>query len=358
MSGLAEGNVLGGRYSLKGRLGSGRLGETWLADDGSLNMPVVVKAFPGVQGEQGEEYLAQARKLSGFWSEPGIVSVFDYFQGEGGFCFVFEYLEGEDLADYLRKSGRIALRPALDLLRPVMQALQKLHKSGIVHAAVSPGNLRFLPNGQLKLIDFGSAMSTNGAVDAGTPTVKPGYAPPELVDPSTPAGPYSDVYSLAAIIWQCLTGIEPMDSVQRAFDDGIAAPSSMGVRMDMASEAALMRALLLNPAQRVQSVTELLDGLEGQKTVAMRPIVDFTTDGLSPVVADSTGEVPPDPQPASRLPDYVVDSTGSMLDVADERLSRYERSAYVSGKADGDGPDPSDPAPEPVWKRLFKHRRK
>lgn len=359
MAELAEADVLGGRYSLKRRLGGGKFGETWQAEDRSLHVPVAVKVFPGVEGQRGDEYMEQARRLSGFWSEPAVVSVFDYFQDAGVFCFVFEYVEGEDLQAYLDRAGRVSLRQALGLLRPVMQTLQKFHKSGIVHAAVSPDNLRFLPNGQMKLLDFGSALSTNGPAVGESSTVRPGYAPPEIVDTSVQRGPWTDVYSLAAIIWQCLTARKPMDCLQRAFEDGIAAPSALGVRIDGSAEATLMRALLLNPQERVQSLPELLDGLEGQKTVAMRPVVaDFTTDGLSPVV-DATEEVPEGPQPASQLPDYVVDATGSMLDLSQERLSRFERSAYVSGRSrsGGDGGAPSESGQEHVWKRLFHHRK-
>ena len=256
--------VVNGRYRLEEPIGSGGFGKTWRATDELLGMPVAVKAFAASDGDNRDRYLREARNLAQFWQEPGIVAVRDYFEADGAFYLVMEYLEGEDLAARLKRTGPLALDETLALLAPVMQTLEHLHAAGVIHRDVSPDNLRILPNGQMKLLDFGSALSTNSAKPGATVTVKPGYAPPEQYGDVEAQGPWTDVYALSATIWQCLTGRKPMDSLQRTFHDELPAPSSLGAHIAPVAETALMRALALDPRERLQSVDELRRGLTGQ----------------------------------------------------------------------------------------------
>lgn len=300
MPGSAEPTIVNGRYRLEEPIGSGGFGKTWRATDELLGMPVAVKAFADSSSEHRERYLREARSLAKFWQEPGIVAVRDYFEDGDSFYLVMEYLEGEDLSVHLKRTGALSLDETIALLSPVMQTLEHLHEAGVIHRDVSPDNLRILPNGQMKLLDFGSALSTNSAKPGVTVTVKPGYAPPEQYGDVSTQGPWTDVYALAATIWQCLTGRKPMDSLQRTFHDELATPSSLGARISPMAESALMKALVLDSQARTKSVGELLAGLLGQPMQAGTPGAPAAAPTPTPVPAAAAVIPQPQPTPTPR----------------------------------------------------------
>ena len=257
--------LMNGRYRLEERIGQGGFGTTWRATDELLDMPVAVKVFSDPDGGNRDRYLREARGLARFSGEQGIVAVRDYFEQDGSFYLVMEYLEGEDLSSYLERNGAMSLAEALALFDPVMETLEHLHAEGVIHRDISPDNLRMLPDGRVKLIDFGSALSVSTAAERGTVTVKPGYAPPEQYGDAQTQGPWTDVYALAATMYHCITGRKPMDSLRRTFHDEMPAPASLGASIDAGVESALMSALALDPQERVQSVGELRALMGGQR---------------------------------------------------------------------------------------------
>lgn len=257
MQPLTPGTLLYDRYRLVERIGTGGFGETWLARNELLDIPVAIKAYMEIDEAARERCLREARILASLSRNEGVVTVHDLVDTGERIFLVMEYLEGSDLADYLKEHGPLSLEHALRLLAPVSQALTQMHEQGLLHRDVSPDNILIPEAGSAKLIDFGSALRV-AAGAATTIVVKPGYAPPEQYASPEDQGTWTDTYALAATIYQCLTGKAPMDALQRTFHDELPAPSVLNPALDAAVDAPLMHALALDYRARTQTPAELM----------------------------------------------------------------------------------------------------
>ena len=199
-------HILNGRYMLGKVLGEGGFGITYIGIDLNLQSRVAIKEyFPlglvsrettGVTrtsvspltGEKGNIYdnglrkfVEEAQGVSKFDSLEGIVTVKDFFFENATAYMVMEYLDGSTLKAYLKEhEGKIPAEQALKYIRPIIEALQKVHESGMIHRDISPDNIMLTKEGKVKLIDFGSARAlTRDENQTFTIMLKHGYAPPE-----------------------------------------------------------------------------------------------------------------------------------------------------------------------------------
>jgi len=137
----------------------------------------------------------------------------------------------------------------------LMKALNKLHENDIIHRDISPDNIMIYDN-NAKLIDFGMAcpISTHSASVA----LKPGYAPEEQYRKKGELGSWTDVYSLCATLYKCITGLTPEDSISRIVEDKLKRPSEIGVEIDVEVENVLMTGLGVTKRQRIQKIDEII----------------------------------------------------------------------------------------------------
>lgn len=237
--------------------------------------------------QQGlKKYVDEARNVSQFAGIPGIVSVKDFFYENNTAYIVMEYIEGISLKEYLRqKGGRLSEEESLAILRPVLEALEKVHAAGIVHRDISPDNimLTFAEEGKagtgqsgvsavygnisaVKLIDFGAArMTSKNDQKSLTIILKHGYAPEEQYRSHGEQGPWTDVYALCAVLYRMLTGKVPEPAMDRLFSDGLKRPEELGAKVSPAVSEAVIRGLAVKKENRIQSVRELMDVLYAGK---------------------------------------------------------------------------------------------
>ena len=287
---LQRRTILNGKYLVGKVLGQGGFGITYIGWDLNLDLKVAIKEyyptgcvtrettstgaatvqpFTGSQGDfffQGrEKFINEAKTLAKFFSLPGIVSVKDYFQENGTAYISMEYIDGETLKDYLAKmGGKLPVAQVFDMIKPVISSLAEIHKAGIIHRDISPDNIMISKEGYMKLLDFGAArdFSENGAKSMSI-MLKPGFAPEEQYRSKGGQGPWTDVYALSATIYRCITGETPDESVERVHIDEVKPPSSLGITIAPAQEAALMRGMAVLQNNRFQNMSELYNALNG-----------------------------------------------------------------------------------------------
>lgn len=255
------------RYRIYRSIGQGGFGITYIAQDEVLQSEVVIKEyFPvflvsrdaagriilpedekeRVQYDTGKEkFLEEARILASLSEIPGIVKALDYFKENDTAYIVMEYVKGISLRKYLeRNSEGFSFAQCCEILLPVISALEKVHKKGLLHRDINPDNIMVLEDGSLKLLDFGSAREylLNQDLDKTmTVLVKNGYAPPEQYEKKSHQGPWTDIYALCATMYEMMTGCVPEGAKERQVRDELYPPSTYGVEITPEQEEKFLK---------------------------------------------------------------------------------------------------------------------
>lgn len=317
---LRPGSILNGKYIIGRVLGQGGFGITYLALDYTLNIRVAVKEFfpesvvtrqPGTAAalvspemeetftEGAHSFLDEARVLAKFQGNLNIVGVREFFEENRTAYFVMDYVEGTSFKSYIVKhGGKVSWQETAKILIPVMDALEAVHLSGILHRDVTPDNIFLTQNGGVKLLDFGAARYASGGREQPLDVfLKAGYAPIEQYGNHGRQGPYTDVYSLAATFYAAITGFLPPEAEEREKQDTLTAPSAQGIIIPSELEFALLRGLAVQPEQRFQSMAEF-------RTFIIQAVTQTTPEPDAPIAQPiqqkfartNGGEAPPGPQ--------------------------------------------------------------
>ena len=276
---------LNGRYIIKSVLGEGGFGITYYGEDNLFGSEVALKEFfpQGIvtrnneytddvtvtYAKQDEAFLAgkrrfidEARVMAKFSSDQGIVRVTDFFEANNTAYIVMEYLDGVTLKEYLKENHQIPVDELMGLLAPLLESLDDLHQSGLIHRDISPDNIMVLKDGSVKLMDFGAARDyTEFGEKSLSIVLKPGYAPAEQYQSRGVQGPWTDIYALCATIYKCITGKTPEDSIQRVMEDELKKPSELGVDISPQMEKALLKGMSIAPKERYQNLKDFCEDL-------------------------------------------------------------------------------------------------
>ena len=206
---------------------------------------------------------------------PGVVRTYDFGEADGLYYLALEWAKGEPLADFLHRNGPLASADAVALARQLADALAAAHQAGIIHRDLKPENIMYdRAAGTVKLLDFGIArdaeeppeerLTRTGFFVGTLQYVAPEALSGELVDGR------ADIYSLAKITYYMLTGRHPHDgrSPRELFQQLLSQPpkplsdAAKGLTFPPALEAAVMKGLSRNPADRQPTVTAFADDLE------------------------------------------------------------------------------------------------
>ena len=270
---------LADRYQIKREIGSGGMATVYLAEDRKHRRPVALKIFrpPSPDAPGTHRFLREIDIVSRL-THPHILPLHDSGEVEGIPYYVAPYVDGGSLRDWLEREGQLPLGPALSISQQVATALHFAHGNGVVHRDIKPENI-LLVNSNALVADFGIAhaicvgcVDSLGGVLVGTPDyISPEQATEDNVDPR------SDVYSLACVLYEMLTGEVPyvgggvMKTLTRHLSDPI--PSVRRLRPDVPAvvDAAIAKALAKRPDDRFPTAEVLREVLAG--TVPSRTTV-------------------------------------------------------------------------------------
>lgn len=225
-------------YRIDKVLGQGGFGITYLAHDPNLDQHVAIKEYLPMElavrdgdnsvypasSANGERYqwgldrfISEARTLVKF-KHPAIVRVLSVFEDNNTAYMVMEYEHGESLQQLLDARKTLDEDELMPILAPLLDELEVIHATGFIHRDIKPANIYIREDGSPVLLDFGSARQALGQqTKTLTSIVSPGYAPFEqYYSKSDRQGPWTDIYSLAATLYRAISGIMPMDAIDRS----------------------------------------------------------------------------------------------------------------------------------------------
>ena len=286
---LQVGTIVRDRYQIGRALGQGGFGITYIAWDILMQRCVAVKEFypSGVVFRKSmtctvecstttvishyerslERFLREAQALVKFQDIPEVVSILDFVKENNTAYIVMEYVRGVDLAKYINmRGGKLSVEETFRILRPVMEALSKVHKGGIIHRDISPDNIILDPMGGAKLLDFGAVRTVEDpdaekALNKSTEAIlKHGFAPIEQYNSRGSLGPWTDEYAMCATVWYCLTGKVPVEASVRLCDGIDPDWSSIEVLPEHQQEA-LQKGLSCRAKDRFENIDALLKAL-------------------------------------------------------------------------------------------------
>jgi eukaryotic-like serine/threonine-protein kinase len=270
---LQEG--LGGSYVLERELGRGGMATVFLARDAKHDRPVALKVLhPELAASLGPDRFLREIKLAARLQHPHILTVLDSGDAAGRLWFTMPFVEGESLRDRLRRERQLPVDDALRIAREAAQALQYAHEHGVVHRDIKPENLLLTRDGSTLVADFGiaRALGTNTderLTETGLAIGTPAYMSPEQAAGDRGLDARTDVYSLAAVLYEMLAGEPPFSGattqamlVRRLTEP---APSVRSTRTNVAegTDLAIRRALSPVAADRFATMAQFAAALQG-----------------------------------------------------------------------------------------------
>jgi tRNA A-37 threonylcarbamoyl transferase component Bud32 len=275
------GSIVGKRFELVRELGRGSMGTVWLAEHLALEVRCAVK-FMSNEALRDPSFAArfelEARTIAQLKS-PNVVRVLDHDSHEGTPFIAMECLQGEDLGVRIRRLGRIDAAATYRIVAQVANGLAKAHAAGIVHRDLKPENIFLAQDddgGEIaKLLDFGVAKVTgraswDGAVSstqAGAVLGTPAYMAPEQARGSELVDHRADLWSLAVVAYECLTGRLPFDGptiadvFAKILSDSLPVPSEVDPVCTAEFDRFWLKAAARNPDYRFPNAPELAQGL-------------------------------------------------------------------------------------------------
>ena len=271
-------SALDDRYIIERELGSGGMAVVYLARDRKLDREVALKVLRPELGAVlgGERFLAEI-KISAKLDHPHILTLIDSGEADGFLYYVLPYVRGESLRDRLTREHQLGLDEAVSITRQVASALDYAHRQGLVHRDIKPENI-LLQEGEAMLADFGIALAVkeaggNRLTQTGLSLGTPQYMSPEQATGDRGIDARSDVYSLAAVLYEMIAGEPPVSgaSAQSMIAKLMTErPTHLRVLRDTVSEemdAAVAKALSKTPADRFASAGEFVHALEARNPV-------------------------------------------------------------------------------------------
>ncbi len=327
---LNPGDLLRERYRIFGIIGKGGMGAVYRGEDTVLQTTVAIKENLNPLPQAVKQFKREALLLASL-RHPNLPRVTDHFI-EGDLQYlIMDYVPGDDLKTILERQGALSESQVMGWCREICDALTYLHTQHppVTHRDIKPANIKITPDGKPVLVDFGIAKASEvGSVTTtGARSLTPGFAPPEQYG-SSPTDSRSDQYSLAATLYNLLTGQIPPDSLERALEQTALKPiHEWNPKISPAVDASIWKAMSLSPSERFLSVKDFYEGLSGDTELSVLAPEPTRPAGREPLTVirrtpekttkeKDAGEIPGLPEPAAggrKLPVPILAAAGAVV---------------------------------------------
>ena len=243
---FVPGQMFAGRYRMVARIGRGGMGDVWRADDVILQTPVALKLIASTATDEATRIVNEVRVARQI-THPAVCRVFDVGKADESVFFTMELVEGEDLAALIRRVGRLSSEKVADIARQLCSGLAAAHAQGVLHRDLKPANVLIDNLGQVRITDFGIALS-QGQTESHSLTGTPAYMAPEQRTIGATLSARTDIYALGLVLYELLTGQHPFK--QRGAAAAPAKPSSLVANVEPQLERAILEALSNDPRNR------------------------------------------------------------------------------------------------------------
>ena len=269
-------SALADRYAVERELGRGGMATVYLAEDRKHGRKVAIKVLrPGLAASLGAERFLREIGIAARLAHPHIVPLIDSGEANGMLYYVQPFVPGGSLRERLDVEKRLALKETLRIAQEVGAGLDYAHRNRFVHRDVKPENVLFA-DGHALLADFGvarvySASETETVTDAGIAVGTPEYMSPEQASGESNIGSASDVYSLACVVYEMLTGEPPVRgmgaraTLAKQVTDVPRPVRALRPEAPAHIERALARALAKDPGERFATVAEFVAALQREQ---------------------------------------------------------------------------------------------
>ena len=261
---IREGVIIGERYQIMSRIGTGGMADVYKAMDHKLNRYVAVKVLKREFREDEtfvKKFQTEAQSAAGLL-HPSIVNVYDVGEDRGLYYIVMELVEGITLKDYIQKKGRLTYKEVISIAVQVCSGMEVAHSHNIIHRDIKPQNIIISKEGKVKVTDFGIAKATSSNTISTNVMGSVHYTSPEQA-----RGGYSDaksdIYSLGITMYEMITGQLPFDGdstvsiALKHLQEDITEPSELVEDIPYSLEQIILKCTQKSPERRYSNIGQL-----------------------------------------------------------------------------------------------------
>ena len=330
-----ESVVLQGRYEIIEKIGSGGMSNVFRAKDLKLGRAVAIKVLKEEfcsDAEFVEKFKREAQAAAGLLGE-NIVNIYDVVD-EGKYHFiVMEIVDGITLKEYIKIKGKLDITEGVSIAIQVAKALKPAHTQHIVHRDIKPQNILITDESKIKVADFGIARAVSEQTLNANAIGSVHYISPEQARGGR-CDARSDIYSLGITMYEMFTGRVPFTGESTVaialahLEQAITPPHIYNNQISANLERVILRCTKKDPANRYQSITEVLDDLEN---VLLNPDEPYALTGATKVIKSEDTAVLNQVEPIDDMADEEYDNNEVDDDEYDEEDEKMDRIMSIVG---------------------------
>ncbi|MFQ7354555.1 MAG: Stk1 family PASTA domain-containing Ser/Thr kinase [Coprococcus phoceensis] len=364
---IKEGVLIGDRYEIMGRIGTGGMADVYKGRDHKLNRYVALKVLKREFREDElfvKKFQSEAQAAAGLM-HPNIVNVYDVGEDRGLYFMVMELVEGITLKEYIQKKVRLTPKEVISITLQVCAGIEAAHNNGIIHRDIKPQNIMISKEGKVKVTDFGIAKATTSNTISTNAMGSVHYTSPEQARGGF-SDIRSDIYSLGITMFEMITGELPFDGETtvsiaiKHLQEDIAAPSELVPDIPYSLERIILKCTQKSSDRRYQNMGELISDL---KRSLVDPEGDFVTIAPFANIADTVAITPDELERIQKEAAYDDEYDGyndedyddndeyDEYDEEDDEYDEYDDEDYEKGKR---GSKKKDSEVNPKMAKLMK----